>query len=228
MSKNNSFFLQFLAVKNGTVIPYTKDTGDKLPEIDNTEVTKICSMILGSYGVGFNPYILDFITLQSHLNRNRKLELQIFALSGFMLFLIGFGLCFVSKLSISISLALALAYFFFMFMPKQRKYIAESLYLFFCFVLGKFERKPKTESHEMFNVAVFMTLKLNEYLLSKSTEEYLLFVDELSVNDFIFNITRRLQKRVNIWNKIALCFLPTRHTKTPFYFDENDDAHIEM
>ena len=80
----------------------------------------------------------------------------------------------------------------------------------------------------MFNVAVFMTLKLNEYLLSKSTEEYLLFVDELSVNDFIFNITRRLQKRVNIWNKIALCFLPTRHTKTPFYFDENDDAHIEM
>ena len=41
MSKNNSFFLQFLAVKNGTVIPYTKDTGDKLPEIDNTEVTEL-------------------------------------------------------------------------------------------------------------------------------------------------------------------------------------------
>ena len=67
MSKNNSFFLQFLAVKNGTVIPYLKDTGDKLPEIDNTEVTKICSMILGSYGVGFNPYIFDFIPFKEDM-----------------------------------------------------------------------------------------------------------------------------------------------------------------
>ena len=73
----------------------------------------------------------------------------------------------------------------------------------------------------MFSVSGKIMVKLNEYLLQHYDKKSLIFVDELSINDFIYKLTKYIQKNVRLHEKIMMCFVPGYRLKK-YFLSEKD------
>lgn len=214
-----SFYLQFLKLSNNRVEP-CKLTEEKT-EINPEDITRIVTLELARYGIQFNPFILDFMTVLNQLTIKRRfifentLVLIDALILSLLLFLSGLNLV----LSVGIGISIAVIYT--MFFPKARRRIVDGAYLFFMFIICRYDRRIKDDKHVMFSVAGKIVLRVNEYLLKYSDKEGLYFIDELSVNDFVYQLTEYIKRNVSFTDKVKLCFIPG-HRLPKYFISEKD------
>ena len=214
-----SFYLQFMALRNGRV-EKCKPT-ELCPDISPEKITQISTLVLAHYGVQHNPYILDFMTVLNKLNPRKRFILE----SGLctLLFCLVAGIVFTLGASsiISVGIGFAAAVFFSVLCPLSRRFAAQAVYLFYKIIICGYDRRFKDNDHVMFSAAGKIVVRLNEYLLKYSTDECLIFVDELSINDFIYQLTGFLKRNVSEFEKIRLCFTPG-HRLRKYFLTEKD------
>ena len=214
-----SFYLQFLKLKNGTVAPCPiKDMGSS---VSNSEITRIITKELAVYGIQHNPYIIDFMTLINQLTVKKKRFLvnlvglvYTVIISG-LLFLLGLNGDFAAGIGIFAALLII------KYSPKTTRYLIRAIYIFYKIVFCRFDKEHKGSDHVMFSVSGKIMVKLNEYLLQHSDKKSLIFVDELSINDFIYKLTKYIQKNVSLREKIMMCFVPGYRLKK-YFLTEKD------
>ncbi len=216
---NISFYVQFMKYANGTIEPYHKEDN---PLITTDQITRIVSKQLGRYGIQHNPYILDFMTVTNELNPVKRfyLEIMVCVLLGCLTAAVLFFILHLSFL-LTAGISFFVGTLFSIFCPLTRRFLAESLYVFYRIIICGLDRKELKPNHVMFTLAGKIVLSLNEYLLKYSSPDELLFTDELSVNDFLVNFTSYLKQNVSSLEKLRLCFTPGRRLHK-YFLSEKD------
>lgn len=200
-----SFYLQFLALRNGTVEPC--HIQEMHPDISSEQITKIVTMELAKYGIQHNPYILDFLTVLNQFTIKKRFVLENLCAAADATILTSICYLLGLKAMLSVGIGVACAGLFTIIFPKYRRRVVENLYLFCKFIICHQDRTPKSNSHVLFSASGKVAVRLNEYLLKYSSKEQLVFVDELSINDFIYNLTEYIKRNVSFIEKVQLCFI---------------------
>ena len=124
-------------------------------------------------------------------------------------------------LTFSVGIGVTIAVVYTIIFPKARRMLVEAVYLFLMFIICSFDKWPKDNRHVMFSASGKIVVKVNEYLLKYSDKGRLFFIDELSVNDFIYQLTAYIQQNVSVIDKIKLCFIPG-HRLHKYFISEKD------
>ena len=216
---STSFYLQFMKLQNNSVEPCK--INEENSEISPERITQIVTMELSRYGIQHNPYILDFMTVLNNLTIKRRFileNLMVMADASILTLL-----CFLAgiDLTLSVGIGVSIAVVYTIIFPKARRMLVEGVYLFLMFIICSFDKWPKDNRHVMFSASGKIVVKVNEYLLKYSDKDRLFFIDELSVNDFIYQLTAYIQQNVSVIDKIKLCFIPG-HRLHKYFISEKD------